>query len=107
MLTPSVFSAGEKLWLRIFQEGEVDHWEKVYFPVKVTEIDIPEMERLLWKMVREDSTILASDIPMAVNLDGNSKAYRVLKSKLEERGWVWSSRREEGKKVKIVAAPNK
>ena len=105
MLKPSVFSAGEKLWLRIFREGNINHWEKVYFPVKVTEIDLSETERLLWRMVREDNTIAAADIPLAVNLEGNSKAYRMLKSKLQERKWVWGQRREGGKVVKVVFAP--
>jgi hypothetical protein len=105
MLKPNVFATGERLWLRIFQEGEVNYWDKVYFPVKVVEMDIPEMEILLWRMVREDNTIVAADIPLAVNLEVNSKAYRVLKSKLQERKWVWSARREGGKMTKIVIAP--
>jgi hypothetical protein len=107
MLAPRVFYTGEGLWLRILQEGKVDYREKVYFPVKVTEIDVSEMEQLLWGMVREDNTIVAADIPVAVKLEGNSKAYRVLKGKLQERNWVWSSRREEGKVVKIVIAPDR
>jgi hypothetical protein len=107
MLSPRVFSTGEGLWLRIFQEGRIDYREKIYFPVKVAEINVSEVEKLLWKMVRKDNTILASDIPAVVNLEGNSKAYRILKGKLQERNWVWSSRREGGKKVKIVTAPER
>ena len=105
MLEPKVFVSGEKLWVRIFEEGKVDYRERIYFPIKVEEIDITEMEKLLWAMVREDNTIIASDIPVALNLTANSKIYRVLKSKLQERKWVWSARREGGKLTKIVTAP--
>jgi hypothetical protein len=107
MLSPRVFSTGEGLWLRIFQEGRIDYREKIYFPVKVAEINVSEVEQLLWKMVRKDNTILASDIPAVVNLEGNSKAYRALKSKLQERNWVWTRRREDGRLITIVIAPCK
>ena len=105
MLEPKVFSSGAKLWVRIFEEGRVDYREKIYFPVKIEEIDIAETEELLWRMVREDNTILAADIPIALNMGANSKMYRAVKDKLQERKWVWGARRESGKMVKIVTAP--
>jgi hypothetical protein len=98
--------SGEKLWMRIFQGGKVSYWERVYFPVKIAEADIAEVERLLWEKVREDNTILAMEVPLALNVEGNSKTYRALKGKLRERNWVWSRRREEGKLVTIVTAPS-
>jgi hypothetical protein len=107
MLSPRVFSTGEGLWLRIFQEGRIDYREKIYFPVKVREIDISETEELLWKMVRADNTILAAEIPVALNLKPTGKEYASVRAQLKERNWVWSSRREEGKVVKIVIAPEK
>ena len=105
MLDPKVSISGEKLWVRIFDEGEVDYRERIYFPIKIKEIDIVETEDLLWEMVREDNTIVAADIPVALNLSGKSKAYRSVKSKLQERGWRWCSRKELGKVIKIVVAP--
>jgi len=105
MLEPKVFSSGAKLWVRIFEEGRVDYREKIYFPVKVGEIDIAETEELLWRMVREDNTILAADIPIALNLAPTGKAYTTIRAKLKERNWVWGARRESGKMVKIVTAP--
>jgi hypothetical protein len=107
MLDPKVFISGKKLWVRIFDEGRVDYRERIYFPVKIEGIDIAATEELLWKMVREDNTIVAADIPLVVNMEGNSKTYRTLKSKLQERKWVWSRRREGGKLVTIVTAPSR
>jgi hypothetical protein len=105
MLSPKVFISGKNLWVRVFEEGKVNHWEKVYFPVALWDVDIVEMEELLRERVREDNTIVAADVPVVLNLEGKSKAYRLVKSKLQERGWCWCSRREGGKKVKIVVAP--
>jgi hypothetical protein len=56
-------------------------------------------------MVREDNTILAADIPMALDLAPTGKAYTTIRAKLKERNWVWGARRESGKMVKIVTAP--
>ena len=105
MLEPKVFSSGAKLWVRIFEEGGVNYMEKIYFPVKIEEIDIAETEELLWRMVREDNTILAADIPVALNLAPTGKVYSTVRAKLKERNWVWGTRRESGKMVKIVTAP--
>ena len=107
MLDPKVFISGEKLWVRIFDEGRVDYRERIYFPVKIEEIDITETEDLLWKMVREDNTIMAADIPAALNLAPTGKAYASVKAKLKERNWVWSRRWESGKCVRIVTAPER
>lgn len=107
MLSPKVFISGKNLWVRIFEEGKVNHWERVYFPVEVREVSIEELEELLWEMVREDNTIVAAEVPVALNLKANSKAYRRVKSKLQERKWVWSARRENGKMTKIVTAPSR
>lgn len=107
MLSPKVFISGKNLWVRVFDEGGVNHWEKVYFPIKSEVMDIGEMEQLLWGLVREDNTILASEIPKALNMEVNSKAYRVVKGKLQERNWLWVTRREEGKMVKVVTAPKR
>lgn len=105
MLQPKVFTSGEDLWVRIFEEGKVDYRERICFPVKVTEIDICETEELLHKLVREDGTIVAADVPVALSLSVKSKSYRVVKSKLEERGWAWRQQRESGRMVKVVVAP--
>ena len=105
MLQPNVFISGERLWVKIFNEGGVNYRERVCFPVKVTEIDIVETEELLWKMVREDGTIVAADVPAVLNLGANSKSYRVVKLKLQERDWRWGQQREKGKMTKVVFAP--
>jgi hypothetical protein len=105
MLQPGVFYKGEKLWLIVFEIGEIDHRERLRFPVKEGDIEVTEMEKLLYENVRKDGTILAMKVASVLNLETNSKVYRSVKSKLEERGWVWSARRESGKMTRIVIAP--
>ena len=105
MLQPKVFSKGARLWLEIFEIGEIDHTDRLRFPVKEGEIEVSEAEKLLHENVREDGTILAAEIPKVLNLEANSKVYRTVKSKLEERGWRWVVRKESGKAVRVVIAP--
>lgn len=107
MLHPKVFIKGDKLWLEIFEIGDIDHRERLRFPAKEEEIDIAEAERVLYENVREDNTILAIEIPRVLKVAKDSKMYRVVKSKLEERNWVWAVRKEEGKAVRIVVAPKR
>jgi hypothetical protein len=78
--------------------------EKIIFPVLVS-ISVADIERKLWELVREDDTIAAVEIPAALNMDPNSKAYRTVKSKLEARDWVWKIRRIEGKSERVVLPP--
>ena len=105
MLQPKVFTRGEKLWSAIFEIGEIDHRERLRFPVKNEEMEVAEIEKLLYENVREDRTILAAKVPSVLNLGANSKTYRSVKSKLEGRGWCWVVRKEYGKTVKVVLAP--
>ena len=105
ILYPGSTLRGEKLWLEVFEIGGVDHRERLRFPVKEGELDVAEMEQLLYEHVREDGTLPAIEVPKLLKLEANSKAYRLVKVKLEERNWQWRQRREDGKKVKIVVAP--
>jgi hypothetical protein len=105
MLQPKVFSKGVRLWLEIFEIGEIDHTDRLRFPVKDEELDVIEVEKLLQENVREDGTILAANIPEILKVAKESKTYRAIRDKLEERGWVWKQRREGGKVVKVVFAP--
>lgn len=107
MLAPKVFISGKNLWVRVFDEGAVNHWEKVYFPIKSEAVDIAKMEQLLWERVREDGTILAAEVPEALNLKVNGKVYRDVKSKLQERGWVWKVVKRNKGVSKVVVAPNR
>jgi hypothetical protein len=100
---------GKFRWRLIFEDTDFGFPvnfanQKICFPVLV-ELTVEDIEKVLFELVREDNTILASDVPEALNLKANGKAYREVKSKLEERGWSWRQRKEEGKVVKIVEAP--
>lgn len=105
ILYPKVVLKGEKLWLEIFEIGGIEHRERLRFPVKLGEIDVAEVEKLLYERVREDNTILATEVPKVLNVDARSKTYQTIKVQLEERNWCWKQRKEGGKVVKIVVAP--
>lgn len=96
---------GDKLWRKIFEIGEVDFAEKIYFPKADGDWDIVEVEEKLLLLVRKDNTILAAEIPKNLNMKPQSKVYAQVRATLRERGWEWGQRREEGKVVKIVIPP--
>lgn len=106
ILYPKVVLKGEKLWIEIFDLGEVDYRERLRFPVKDGEIDVAEAEKLLYENIREDGTIVAAEVPRVLKLAAQSKAYAVTRKLLQGRGWRWAQRREQGKKVKVVVAPS-
>jgi len=96
-------------WSAIFRDPDFNfplHFEneRISFPAEVV-IDVRVIEQKLWELAREDGTIVAESIPEALQMEANSKAYRAVKSKLQERNWVWGRRRERGKLVTIVTAP--
>lgn len=99
------FIKGDKLWRKVFEIGEINLTEKIYFPEEDGEWDIVEVEEKLLLLVRADNTILAAEVPMALNLKANGKAYRLVKTTLKERGWQWKQRKEGGKVERIVIAP--
>jgi hypothetical protein len=105
ILQPKVPLEGEILWLEVFEIGGIEHRERLRFPVKEEEVNVAEVEKLLYERVREDNTILATEVPKVLNLDANGKVYRAVKGKLQERNWQWRQRKERGKVVKIVVAP--
>ena len=100
---------GKFRWMAIFRDPDFNfpprfENERITFPAEVS-VDVKVIEQKLWEMARGDYTIVAGDIPVALNLTVSSKVYRTIKSKLEQRGWCWGQRREQGKVVKIVTAP--
>lgn len=102
---------GQQGWRAIFQDPDFNfpsnfENERITFPAEVS-VDVKVIEQKLWELVREDNTIAAEEIPSVLNLAVNGKAYRAVKSKLQERNWVWSRRRESGKLTTIVTAPSK
>jgi hypothetical protein len=96
---------GYSAWKAILREFELPSGYRIKFPVCADDADIAEVELTLLQLVREDNTILAVDVPMALKLEVNSKAYRAVKKELEARGWVWKSKRIDGVKYKVVVPP--
>jgi hypothetical protein len=97
---------GRDLWERIFDIGEISSI-KINFPVTDAEHEITEVERKLWELVREDGTVPAIEIPISLGMEANSKVYRTVKKRLEERGWVWKAVKKNGKVSKVVVAPQR
>ena len=98
-------------WQAIFQDPSFNfppnfENERITFPAEIS-VDVKVIEQKLWELVREDNTIVASEIPSALNLAPTGKAYASVRTKLKERNWVWSRRRESGKNLWIVTAPGK
>jgi hypothetical protein len=96
---------GEKLWRKIFAIGGVTLAEKICFPETSDNWDIKQVEEMLLQLVREDNTIPAPEVPVALNLSPNCKQYRVVKSALIERGWQWKHRRHNNTTQKVVVPP--
>lgn len=105
VLYPKVSLSGEQLWLEIFELGDIEHRERLRFPVKDTERNIQEIEDTLYAQIREDNTMLASTVPVILKVKSTSREYANIRNQLQKRGWTWSQRRENGVKVKIVYAP--
>jgi hypothetical protein len=80
--------------------------ERITFPALVS-VSVLDIEKKLWELVREDNTISASEVPRALNMGANSKAYREVKTSLEQRNWRWGQRRIHGKMEKVVFAPSR
>lgn len=99
----------EGRWRAIFEDADFAFprnfaQERIDFPVAVKE-DVAEIERRLWELVREDNTVPANAVTAVIGKSANSKAYRSVKEQLQERKWRWGAKREEGKMVKVVFAP--
>jgi len=102
---------GKGGWCAIFRDPDFDfppnfENERISFPAEVS-LNVKDIEHKLWELVRADNTIAADAVAPALGFKANSKAYRTIKSKLQERNWVWANRREEGKMTKIVIAPER
>lgn len=80
--------------------------ERITFPALVS-VSVLDIEKKLWELVREDDTISASEVPKALSMEANSKAYRDIKVKLQQRDWVWKQRKKNGIVEKVVIPPKR
>ena len=100
---------GKFRWRLIFEDSDFDFpvnfgSERISFPVLI-ELTVEDIEKVLFELVREDNTVLASLVPVALSLKPTGKQYKEVKKILLSRGWVWSRQYEEGKRVRVVIAP--
>lgn len=78
---------------------------RVCFPVQVEWLDIEETERKLYELCRDDGTIAAVEVPVALGVGVNTKRYRTVKKELQNRDWVWKVRKVCGSKTEKVVLP--
>ncbi len=102
---------GKRGWRVIFQDPEFNFPpnfanERVTFPAFVS-VSVLDIEKKLWELVREDDTISASEVPKALSMEANSKVYRDIKIKLQERDWIWKQRKKNGMVEKVVIPPKR
>jgi hypothetical protein len=100
---------GKFRWRLIFEDSDFNFpvnfgSERISFPVRI-ELTVEDIEKVLFELVREDNTVLASLVPVALSLKPTGKQYKEVKKILLSRGWVWSRQYEEGKQVRVVIAP--
>jgi len=95
----------EKLWRKIFEIGDVSFLDKIYFPEADGDWDIIEIEEKLLLLVRADNTILAAEIPKSLKMKATGKVYAAVKQTLQQRGWEWIRRRNEGEREVVVFPP--
>ena len=100
---------GKFKWRLIFQDSDFGFpnnfgSEKICFPVMV-ELTVEDIEKVLFELVREDNTIVAAIVPAALSMKPTGKEYKEVKEILKSRGWVWSRQYEEGKRVRVIVAP--
>jgi hypothetical protein len=96
---------GRTAWQRVFYEYNLPGDYRVTFPVEIDKIEIREVELALLQLVRDDNTIPAIDVPVALKLSPNSKQYRAIKVALTERGWQWKVQRIDNTPQKVVIPP--
>jgi hypothetical protein len=105
ILQPKVFTKGRKFWEEVFEIGGIDCRERVWFPVKVEEVNIETVERKLREVAKKEDRILAKIVPQVLEMNANSKQYREVKKKLEERGWKWKQVKNKREVMNYVFLP--
>ena len=76
-------------------------YERVYF--KVTDgMPVERAEQILLTMLGDGEFVLAEHYPRSLNVSSNSGWYKDLKKQLQAKGWVWKSKKVNGKVVKVI-----
>lgn len=79
----------------------INPFERVYF--KVTEgVPVEQAEQILISMLGAGEYVLAEHYPRELNVSPNSGWYKDLKKHLQQKGWVWKSKKINGKVVKVI-----
>jgi hypothetical protein len=101
-LMPDVKTA---VWFAIFGIYELNVCERCYFPTDCINESIAEVEERLRVLAGDRVEVPLYEIVTEMGWNPNGKVYRNVKNELEQRGWVWRSRRAEGVKIKVVCLP--
>lgn len=102
---PKVAVRGEKLWRKVFADGGIScEIDKIKFPDDA-EVDVAEIEQKLLQLVGKEGYLRASEIAVVLKTKERSKVYSTARKELQERGWVWMSKRIGGVVSKVVYPP--
>jgi hypothetical protein len=101
-LMPDVQTA---VWFAIFGIYELCACQRYYFPADVITESVAEIEERLWQLAGGRVELPLHEIVTEMGWSPNGKVYRGVKTQLEERGWVWRSKRINGVKVRVVCVP--
>jgi len=92
-------------WRWIFRAYRLPKDYYIVFPAAVGSYDLQEIEKELVILAGERDYVTLAEVCESMRWDVNGKTYREVKGALIDRGWVWGSRRIEGKKVKVLRLP--
>jgi hypothetical protein len=104
------FSPGERLrgrayWRATLREFGICGNQKIYFPEKVDEVDLVEIERKLLELAGKESFVPVDKAREVLVWYPRSKTYVTVRKNLESNGWKWGQRRIEGKLNRVIYSP--
>jgi hypothetical protein len=92
----------EKELAMAIREIGLNPFERVYFKADSAIPPVEYLEQVLLTMMGDMDYILAGEFNKKLNIDPNSATYKEAKKKLMQAGWVWRSKKINGKTLKVV-----
>jgi hypothetical protein len=104
------FISGERLrgrgyWKAVFLAFDLRSGVSIWFPAKVDEIDVVEVERKLIELAADDNFVPLKVAAEALPWEPRSKTYRAVKVNLESKGWRWGMLKRDGNVNRGIFTP--
>lgn len=96
---------GRAYWRSTLREFGICGNQKIYFPEKVDEVDLVEIEHRLLELAGEESFVPVDKAREVLIWYPRSKTYVTVRKNLESNGWKWGQRRIEGKLNRVIYSP--